>query len=109
MYLFESWFSLYIRSVVELLDHTVALFLVSKGRPSCSAQWLHQSTVPPITQEGSVFPTPSPVFILCRYFDDGHSVQCEWCLILQVRDANSERVNGFSTLHRCSGQRYSGT
>ena len=24
-------------------------------------------------QEGSLFPTPSPAFIVCRLFDDGHS------------------------------------
>ena len=27
--------------------------------------------------EGSLFSTPSPAFIVCRYFDDGHSEQCE--------------------------------
>ena len=28
-------------------------------------------------QEGSLFSTPSPVFIVCRLFDDSHSDQCE--------------------------------
>ena len=28
-------------------------------------------------QEGSLFPTPSPAFIVCRFFDDGHSDQRE--------------------------------
>ena len=28
-------------------------------------------------QEGSLFSTPSPAFIVCRLFDDGHSDQCE--------------------------------
>ena len=28
-------------------------------------------------QECSLFSTPSPVFIVCRHFDDGHSDQCE--------------------------------
>ena len=28
-------------------------------------------------QEGSLFSTPSPAFIVCRFFDDGHSDQCE--------------------------------
>ena len=27
--------------------------------------------------EGSLFYTPSPAFIVCRLFDDGHSDQCE--------------------------------
>ena len=28
-------------------------------------------------QEGSLFSTPSPGFIVCRLFDDGHSDSCE--------------------------------
>ena len=28
-------------------------------------------------QEGSLFSTPSPAFIVCRLFDGGHSEQCE--------------------------------
>ena len=28
-------------------------------------------------QEGSLFSTPSPAFMVCRFFDDGHSDQCE--------------------------------
>ena len=28
-------------------------------------------------QEGSLFSIPSPAFIVCRFFDDGHSEQCE--------------------------------
>ena len=28
-------------------------------------------------QEGSLFSTPSPAFIVCRFFDDGHSDRCE--------------------------------
>ena len=28
-------------------------------------------------QEHSLFSTPSPTFIVCRLFDDGHSDQCE--------------------------------
>ena len=31
----------------------------------------------PIVQEGSLFSTASPAFIACRFFDDGHSDQCE--------------------------------
>ena len=27
-------------------------------------------------QEGSLYSTPSPAFIVCRLFDDGH---CDWC------------------------------
>ena len=37
----------------------------------------HQFTFQPTVQEGSLFSTPSPAFILCRFFDDGHSDWCE--------------------------------
>ena len=43
----------------------------------CSAGWLYQPTLPPTVQEGSRFSTPSPAFIVCRFFDDGHSAWCE--------------------------------
>ena len=33
-------------------------------------------------QEGSLFSTPSPAFIVCRLFDDGHSDQCEVIVVL---------------------------
>ena len=37
----------------------------------------YQFTVPPTEYEGSVFSTPSPEFIVCGFFDDRHSDQCE--------------------------------
>ena len=43
----------------------------------CSPQWLYQFTFPPLVQEGSLFATPSPAFIVFRFFDDGHSDCCE--------------------------------
>ena len=33
----------------------------------------YQFTFPPAMQECSLFSTPSPAFIVCRLFDDGHS------------------------------------
>ena len=38
---------------------------------------LCQFTFPPTVQEDSLFSTPSPEFIVCRLFDDGHYAQCE--------------------------------
>ena len=32
---------------------------------------------PPAVQEGSLFSTHFPAFIVCRFFDDGHFDQCE--------------------------------
>ena len=45
--------------------------------PYCSPQWLYQLIFLPTVQEGSLFSTPSPAFIICRLFNDGHSDQCE--------------------------------
>ena len=53
---------------MRLLGHMVALFLVFKEPPHCSPQWLHQFTFPPPVWEGSLFSTPSPTFIVCRFF-----------------------------------------
>ena len=44
-----------------------------KESPYCSPQWLYQFTFLATVQEGSLFFTPSPAFIVCRFFDDGHS------------------------------------
>ena len=45
--------------------------------PYCFPQWLNQLTFPPTVQKGSLFSTPSPAFVICRLFNDGHSDQCE--------------------------------
>ena len=37
----------------------------------------NQFTVPPTVQECSLLSTPSPVFIVCTHFNDGHSDRCE--------------------------------
>ena len=44
-----------------------------KESPYCLPQWLYQFPFPQTAQEHSLFSTPSPVFIVCRLFDDGHS------------------------------------
>ena len=41
------------------------------------SQWLYQLTLPPTVQKGSFFSTPSLAFIVCKFFDDGHSDQCK--------------------------------
>ena len=38
-----------------------------------------QFTFPPTVQECYLFSTPSPAFIVCRPFDDGHS---DWCEVI---------------------------
>ena len=74
---FELWFPYDICPVVGLLAHMVVLFLFFKESPYCSPLWLCQFTFPPTVQEGSLFSTPSPAFVVCRFFDDGHSDQHE--------------------------------
>ena len=49
--------------------------------PYCLPQWLYQFTFLPTLQNGSVFSTPSPAFIVCRLFDDGHS---DWCEVIPL-------------------------
>ena len=48
-----------------------------KESPYHLPQWLYPFTFPPTVQEHSLFSTPSPAFIVCRLFDDGHSDRCE--------------------------------
>ena len=49
----------------------------NKESPHCLPWWLDQFTFPPTVQEGSLFSTLFPAFIVCRFFDDGHSDWCE--------------------------------
>ena len=52
-------------------------FQFFKEPPYHSSEWLYEFTFPPTEQEGSLFSTPSPEFIVCRFFDDDYSDQCE--------------------------------
>ena len=61
------------------LGHMIALFLVFKESPYCLPYWLYQFTFPPTVQEDSLFSTSSPVFIVGRFFNDGHS---DWCEVI---------------------------
>ena len=67
----------YICSVVGLLGLMVVLFLVFKGIFILFSIVAVSSYIPTTGQEGSLFSTPSPVFIICRFFGDGHSDQCK--------------------------------
>ena len=62
---------------IGLLDHMVAKCLLLKAPLFCSPQWLYQFTFPPTVQEGSLFSTPSPPFVVCRFSDAAHSNWCE--------------------------------
>ena len=53
-----------------------SIFSFLRNPPYCSPQWLYQFTFPPTVQEGSLFSTPSPAFVLCRFSYDAHSTIC---------------------------------
>ena len=55
----------------------LALYLVFKKPLYYFPQWLHQFSFPSAVQEGLLCSMPSPAFIVCRLFDDGHCDQCE--------------------------------
>ena len=53
----------------------------------CFPKWLYQLTLPPTVYKGSLFSTASPVFIVCRFFDDGQSDQCaviSYCFLICI-------------------------
>ena len=77
MRLFQFWFPQGICLGVELLGHMVVLFLVFIGISIPSSLVAVSIYILPTVQECSLFSTPSPAFIVCRLFDDGHSDRCE--------------------------------
>ena len=66
VYLFKWHFHLATCLGVRLRDDTVLLVFVFQG--TCLLLSLHQLTLPPTVEEGSLFSTPSPAFIGCRFF-----------------------------------------
>ena len=59
-----------------------SIFSFSKASPYCSLWWFHQVTFPPTVWEGSLFSTPTPALIVCRFFWHGHSDRCRGYLIV---------------------------
>ena len=76
MCILELWFSQGLCPVVGFLGHMVGLFLAFK-EISVLFSIVAVFTLPPTVQEGSLFSTSSPEFIVCRFFDDGHTDWCE--------------------------------
>ena len=73
MCLSQFWFPLGICLGGELLGHMVVLFLVFKGISIPSSIMAVSIYIPTNS-------TPSPEFIVCRHFDEGHWVR--WYLIV---------------------------
>ena len=59
---------------VELLDRSVALFLIFRGT---SIWWRHQFTSPLTVHKSSLFSASSPTLVNSCLFDDGHSYRCK--------------------------------
>ena len=52
-------------------------FQFLKEPPYFSPQWLYLFTFPSVMYPGSPFSIPSPAFVICRLFNDGHSDLCD--------------------------------
>ena len=90
---FQFWFPQGICLGVGLLGHMVILFLVFKGISIPSSIVAVSIYIPPTVPECSLFSTPSPAFIVCRLFDEGHS---DWCKVIshcsfELHFSNNER------------------
>ena len=70
-------FSLYICPEMGFLGHMVALFLFFKGTSLLSSIVVIPVNVPTNSVGAFLFSTSSPVFMVCRLFDDGHFDWCE--------------------------------
>ena len=62
---------------VGLLDHTVALFLDFERNSLLFSIVAAPIYIPTNSVGGLIFSTPSPAFIVCRLFHNGHSDHCE--------------------------------
>ena len=60
-----------------LLCHMVVLFILFKGISILFSIVVVSVCIPTSSVRGFLFSTPSPAFIICRLFDDGHSDQHE--------------------------------
>ena len=74
MYLFKVWFSLDICPGMGLLDHMIVIYLIFKGTFKLFFIVVVSIYIPTVL-EGSLLSTSSLAFIVCKFFDDGHSDQ----------------------------------
>ena len=61
--------------IFSLLFVVVVVVCLFKESPYCSPSGCNNLHSHQKMQENSLFSTPSPAFIACRFFDDGHSDQ----------------------------------
>ena len=91
---FQFWFPQGICLGVGFLGHMVVLFLVFQGISIPSSIVTVSIYIPTNSAKVFLFSTPSPEFIVCRLFDDGHS---DWCEV--ISHCNFDLP--FSTNERC--------
>ena len=77
MCLFQFWLPQGICRGVGQLGNIVVWFLVFQGISIPSSIMALSIYIPTNSARGFSFYTSSPAFIACRFFDDGHSDQCE--------------------------------
>ena len=54
-----------------------SIFSFLRNRHSLLHSGCISFTFPPTVQQGSLFSTPSPAFVVCRFSDEAHSNWCE--------------------------------
>ena len=61
--------------IISDVEHLFMFFFNDTATTEIYTLSLHDALPisPPSVQEGSLFSPPSPAFIVCRFFDDGHS------------------------------------
>ena len=76
IYLFKLVLSFFldIYPRVELLDHIILLFLAFWGASVLFYIEATPLTFPPVVYKGFIFCTSSPIFVICRLFDDSRLV-----------------------------------
>ena len=55
-----------------------------KKSACCCPMWLYQFTFPPVVQEGSLFSTSSPEFVVCRFLVMAILTSVKWYLIVLI-------------------------
>ena len=98
MCLFQFWFPQGICPAVGLLEHMAVPLPVFKGISTLFSTVVLPVYIPTTVKEDPLFSTPSPVFNVCRLFDDGHSDQCEMiphCVNQTLNGANNPISTGW--------------